>query len=55
MTRWRNLPQKKEQETLLTARDLINLIISKMSELEFNRMIIKIQAELEKSIEGTKQ
>ena len=48
MTRWRNLPQKKEQETLLTARDLINSIISKMSELEFKTMIIRILAGLKK-------
>ena len=35
MARWRNSPQKKEQEKMM-ARDLINTDISKMSEQEFN-------------------
>jgi len=40
MTR-RKSSQKKEQEAILTARELINMDIGKMSELEF-RTIIKI-------------
>ena len=44
MTRWRNSTQKKEQEEM-TARDLVNANISKMSELEF-KTIIKILAGL---------
>jgi len=59
MTRWKKSPQKKEQEAVPTARDLINTDISKMSELEFRMMILKILAEkkikilagLEKSME----
>ena len=47
----RNLPQKKEQEEM-TARDLINTDISKMSELEFRTTIIRILAGVEKSIES---
>ena len=40
--------QKKEQEVELMARDIIITDISKMSELEFKTMIIKIVAGLEK-------
>ena len=36
MTRWKNSPQKKEQEEM-TARDLINTDVSKMAELEFKK------------------
>ena len=46
--RWRNSPQKKEQEIELTARDLINMDISKMPELEFKIRVIKILAGLGK-------
>ena len=45
---WKNSPQKKEQEPIFTARDLLNMNISKMSELEFKSTIIKILAGLEK-------
>ena len=48
MMRWKHSPKKKEQEAVLTARDLIHMDISKMSELEFKIMIIKILAGLEK-------
>ena len=54
MTRWKNSPQKREQEAVLTARDLISMDISKMSELEFRITILKILAGLEKSIEDTR-
>ena len=47
MTRQRNSPQKNEQEAVLTARDSINMAISKMSELEF-KIIIKILPGIEK-------
>lgn len=58
MRRWRNSPQKKKnkQEVVLTGKDLINMdISSRISELEFNTMIIKIVAELKTSIEGTRE
>lgn len=54
MTRQRNSPQKNEQEAVLTARDSINMAISKMSELEF-KIIIKILPGLKKSIEDSKE
>ena len=40
MTGLRNSPQKKKQGVVLTARDLINMDISKISELEFKTMIM---------------
>ena len=56
MARWKNAPQKREQEAVLT-RDLISMDISKMSELEFRITIIKMQVELgeEKHIEDTRK
>jgi len=48
MTRRKNSPQEREQEAVLTARDLISMDISKMLELEFRIMIKKIIAGLEK-------
>lgn len=51
MTKWRNSLQKKEQEEM-TVRILINTDISKISELEFRTMIIRIVAGLKKSIES---
>ena len=53
MTKWKNSPQKIEQEAVLTARDLISMDISKMSELEFRITITRILVGLEKSIEDT--
>jgi len=53
MTRRRNLQQRKEPEVILSATDLINMDISKMSELKFRTMIIKLLAGLEESIENT--
>ena len=47
-------PQKKEQEEM-TARDLINRDISKMSELEYKTTIIRILAGVEKNIEDTRE
>jgi len=55
MTSQKKSPQKKEQEAVLTARDLINTDASKMSELEFRMTIMKILAWLEKSMEDTKE
>ena len=55
MTKWKNSPQKREQEAGLTARDLISKDISKMSELEFRITTLKILAGLEKSIEDTRE
>jgi len=37
------------------ARDLINTNISKMSELEYKKTILRILAGLEKSIEDTRE
>ena len=45
MTRQKFTP--KEQEAVLTARDLVNMDSSKMSDLELKTMIIKILAGLE--------
>jgi len=39
MTRWRNSPQKKDQEEI-TARDLLKTDISNMSEQEFRTTVI---------------
>lgn len=48
--------KKNKQEVVLTGKDLINMdISSRISELEFNTMIIKIVAELKTSIEGTRE
>uniref|UniRef100_A0A452VDF0 ubiquitinyl hydrolase 1 n=2 Tax=Ursus TaxID=9639 RepID=A0A452VDF0_URSMA len=55
MTRRKNSPQKREQEAVLTDRDLISMDISKMSELEFRITIIKILAGLKKSIEDSRE
>ena len=40
----KKLTPQKEQDVVLTARDLINMDISKMSELKFKIIIIKILA-----------
>ena len=40
---------------VLTARDLINTNIGKMSELEFITMITNILARLEKGVEDTRE
>ena len=54
-TRWKNSPQRREQEAVLTVRDLISMDISKMMELDFKITIIKILAGLEKSTEDTRE
>ena len=54
MTRWKNSPQKREQEAVLTVRDLISMDISRMVELDFKITIIKIIAGLE-NIEDTRE
>ena len=54
-TRWKYSPQRREQEAVLTVRDLISMDISKMVELDFKITIIKILAGLEKSIEDTRE
>ena len=50
MTRQKNSPQKREQEAVLTARDLMNMDTSKLSEQEFRITIIKTLAGLKKKI-----
>ena len=46
MTRWKISLQQREQEAVLTARNLISMDISKRLELVFRIMTIKIIAEL---------
>jgi len=55
MTRQKNSPQKKEEETVPIARDLINTTISKMSELEIRMTIIQTLAGFEKSMEDNRE
>lgn len=47
MTKWKNMMQKKEEE--ITARDLINTDMNKISKLEFET-IIRILAGLKKKL-----
>ena len=54
-TRWKNSPQRREQEAVLTVRDLISTDISRMVELDFKITIIKILAGFEKSTEDTRE
>ena len=46
---------KREQDTGITVRDLINADTSKMSETEFKTMIINILAGLQKRIEDIRE
>ena len=55
MSRRRNSQQQKEPEVIFYYTGLINMNISKMSELEFRIMIIKLLAGLKKSIKGTRE
>ena len=55
MTRRKNSPQKKELEVTVSATALLDMDISKMSELEFRITIIKLLAGLEKSIKDTRE
>lgn len=55
MTRRRNSQQTKEPEVLLSATDLINMDISKMSGLEFRITTIKLLSVLEKSIKDPRE
>ena len=54
MSRWRNSSQKKEQEEFM-ARDLIKTEISNMPYPELKATIIGIPAEIEESIEVTRE
>ena len=54
MTRWRNAPQKKDREDI-TARDLLKIDISNISEQEFRSIVIRLLAGFEKSIEDTRE
>ena len=53
MTRWKNSPEIREQEVLLTVSDLISMDITKMAELEFRIASIKILAGLEQNTKDT--
>ena len=55
MTRWGNSSQKKEQESIPKARDLINTDISNMSDLKFRMTIIKVLAGLKKDMEDIRE
>ena len=55
MTRWKSSLQKREQEAVLTARDIISMNISKTLELEFRIMIVRILVGLEKNIEDPRE
>lgn len=55
MTRRKKSTQKKEQEPVMTARDLINADISNMTELEFRMTILKVLAGLEKKMEENRE
>ena len=53
--RWKNSPQNKEHEVEHMARDLTNIYISKMSEVEFKAIVIRILVGLEKDIQDTRE
>lgn len=55
MTRRKNSTQKKEQEAVPKARDLINTDIGNMSDLEFRMTILKVLAGLEKGMEDIRE
>ena len=55
MKRQKNSPQKKEQEAVPKARDLINTDIGNMSDLEFRMMILKVLAGLKKGMEDIRE
>jgi len=50
MTRRRNSQQRKEPETMASPTDLMDMDISKMSEIDFRIAIMKTIARLEKTI-----
>ena len=54
MKRWKNSPQKKDQEEI-TARDLLKTDVSNISEQEFRTAVIRPLAGLERSIEDIKE
>ena len=54
MTRWRDSPQKKEQEKVMS-RDLINTDSRKISEPEYKTITIRILAGIHKSIEDSRE
>ena len=54
MTRRKNPPQKKESETVLSARELQNFDYNSMSENKFRSTIIKLLVALEKSIKESR-
>ena len=54
MTRRKNSPQKKELETVLSAKGLQNLDFNTMSETQFRNTIIKLLVALEKWIKDSR-
>ena len=55
MTRWKIFRKKKDHKGVLTARNLINMDMSKILELEFRITITKILAELENGTKDTSE
>ena len=55
MTKQKNSPQKKEQEALPKAGDLIDTDIGNMTDPEFRMTILKVLAGLEKGIEDIRE
>ena len=55
MTRWKNAPQKKEQEAVPKARDLINMDIGNISDLEFRMTILNVLARFKKGMEDIRE
>ena len=52
MTRRKNSQKRKEPEIMASVADLMDMDISKMSEIEFRVTIMKTIASLEKTING---
>ena len=51
MTRRRNTPQqRKDNESVASATEIINLDVSQLSEMEFKATMVKMMSRLEKSI-----
>ena len=54
MTRRKNSLQKKEQEVIFSATDLMDMDLSSISEIQFKGTIIKLLVVLEKSIKDSR-
>ena len=54
MTRRKNSPQKKEQEVILSATELLDMDLNTMSEIQFRSTIIKLLVALVKHIKDSR-